>query len=178
MARAVVVEGIVTSELDVRGLSLTQPWAQLVAIDAKRFETRHPRFGRSYTGPVLIHAAKGWRVSDREMLWRSPFREALCAAGVRTCPRGVVLAAAELAGCYRFGPDDPQPHFGIDPAPHEAAFGNYTPGRVGLALRNVRPLERPIEAKGALGLWRVPPEVLDAVRSQLPGWPAAGEVQL
>lgn len=39
----------------MRGLTLTQPWAQLVAADAKRIETRSWR--THYRGPLAIHAA-------------------------------------------------------------------------------------------------------------------------
>lgn len=41
----------------MKGLSLTQPWATLVAIGAKRIETRI--WATSYRGPLAIHAAKG-----------------------------------------------------------------------------------------------------------------------
>ena len=45
----------------MRALSLTEPWATLVAIEAKRIETRSWQTG--YRGELLIHAAKnypGW----------------------------------------------------------------------------------------------------------------------
>ena len=38
-------------------LTLTQPWATLVAIGAKRIETRS--WATKYRGPLLIHAAAG-----------------------------------------------------------------------------------------------------------------------
>lgn len=40
----------------MKALSLTQPWASLVAVGAKRIETRSWR--TSYRGPLAIHAAK------------------------------------------------------------------------------------------------------------------------
>ena len=40
----------------MKALSLTQPWATLVVIGAKRIETRS--WHTSYVGPLLIHAAK------------------------------------------------------------------------------------------------------------------------
>ena len=40
----------------MKALSLTQPWATLVVIGAKRIETRF--WHTSYVGPLLIHAAK------------------------------------------------------------------------------------------------------------------------
>lgn len=42
----------------MKALSLTQPWATLVAIGAKKIETRS--WSTSYRGPVAIHASKGY----------------------------------------------------------------------------------------------------------------------
>jgi hypothetical protein len=41
----------------------------------------------------------------------------------------------------------------------EAQFGNYSEGRFGWILNNVRKLPEPIPFKGALGLFEVPDEV-------------------
>lgn len=41
----------------MKALTLTQPWATLVAIGAKRIETRS--WSTTYRGPLAIHAAKG-----------------------------------------------------------------------------------------------------------------------
>ena len=43
-------------------LSLWQPWASLVVIGAKRFETRS--WPTNYRGPLLIHAAQRWSPSQ------------------------------------------------------------------------------------------------------------------
>ena len=48
----------------MKALTLTQPWATLVAIGAKRIETRSWR--TSYRGPLAIHAAKGFPKWARE----------------------------------------------------------------------------------------------------------------
>lgn len=50
----------------MRCLTLTQPWATLVAIGAKRIETRS--WSTSYRGPLAIHAGKKWTREDRELL--------------------------------------------------------------------------------------------------------------
>ena len=42
----------------MKSLTLTQPWATLVAIGAKRIETRS--WSTSYRGPLAIHAATGY----------------------------------------------------------------------------------------------------------------------
>ena len=42
----------------MKALTLTQPWASLVAIGAKRIETRS--WSTPYRGLLAIHAAKGF----------------------------------------------------------------------------------------------------------------------
>jgi activating signal cointegrator 1 len=42
----------------MKAITLTQPWATLVAIGAKRIETRS--WPTNYRGPLAIHAAKGF----------------------------------------------------------------------------------------------------------------------
>src|SRR3954451_22243677 len=44
--------------ITIPALTLTQPWATLVAIGAKQIETRS--WGTSYRGWLAIHAAKGY----------------------------------------------------------------------------------------------------------------------
>lgn len=48
----------------MKALSLTQPWATLVATGAKQIETRS--WSTKYRGPLYIHAAKGFPAYARE----------------------------------------------------------------------------------------------------------------
>lgn len=154
----------------MKALTLTQPWATLIAIGAKRIETRSWR--TDYCGPIAIHAAKGLADFPNEAaMWdlalSEPFRAALTEGGYGNpgrLPRGCVVAVAFLAGC-RFveGFRANQPHRFTDGytastaewwlTEQEAAFGDYTPGRYAWLLADVRRLDEPIPARGALGLW-------------------------
>lgn len=147
-------------------LTLTQPWATLVAIGAKRIETRS--WPTSYRGPLLIHAAAGLGPGGRrEMIARcrsEHFDTALEAAGywpvsaIDHLPYGAIVAAAELFDCnaapgylaagWRY--DDGREWRLTE---QERAFGDYAPGRFAWLLDQVQPLATPIPAKGALGLW-------------------------
>lgn len=150
-------------------LTLTQPWATLIAAGHKRLETREWR--TSYTGPIAIHAAKGWKAEDRELLREEPFRSALIDAGDRGLllpsgepPRGAIVAIAYLSGCYRTpDPEDdlrihtPPLHnpggvLVLPPPEPERSFGNYGPRRWVWALGKVRAIQ-PIPMRGSLGLW-------------------------
>lgn len=144
----------------MKALSLTQPWATLVAIGAKRIETRS--WHTTYRGRLAIHAAKGLgSVGGHsgliDLCLRPPFAAALLAGGKGRIvpgddlPLGAIVATANLVlvedsrhaegTLRRYG------------APHERAFGDYSPGRYLWVLRDVRALPEPIPARGAMGLW-------------------------
>jgi hypothetical protein len=173
----------------MRGLTLTQPWATLVAIGAKQIETRG--WVTDYRGPIAIHAGQGLNpvggVSGlRELIADEPFRSVLrqwdAYMGTKMhadpgyyMPRGSIVAVADLVGCCPLGAiyardteDEPESlrtgYFsggGVfrTVTDQEHAFGDYGPGRYGWLLAGVRRLVTPIPYRGALGLWRVPDEV-------------------
>lgn len=147
-------------------LTLTQPWASLVAIGAKRIETRS--WNTTYRGPIAIHAAKGWPNEAKELVWREPFLACLREAGLVTfnnfigvagagearLPVGAVIATAQLDDTFPIT-EESWSYLLKFGAQHEADFGDYSyPGRFGWVLTDVSPLEEPVAAKGALGLWR------------------------
>lgn len=153
----------------MKALSLTQPWATLVAIGAKKIETRS--WSTAYRGTLAIHAAKSFPRSARDMLaLQEPFRSAFLAGGYRIgplrnpnwIPLGCIVATCSLLGCYRI-PDDERlfdlgpnrtPEFArLPPREPELSFGDYSPGRFAWILADVQRLDEPIPARGALGLW-------------------------
>jgi hypothetical protein len=132
----------------MKTLSLTQPWATLVAIGAKQFETRS--WPTRYRGPLAIHASKGFPKDCRELCLEEPFLTTLHNAGYpswRELPTGVVLCTCILFGC---GEVELLTRSISDT---EAIFGDYSDGRYAWRLTNVEQLPEPIAAKGALGLW-------------------------
>ncbi len=155
----------------MKAISLTQPWATLVAIGAKRIETRS--WSTRYRGPLAIHAAKGFPVTCQDLIGQMPFSAALLPRfrdgfkGVVTAlPRGSVIALARLIDCRRIVTRE---YIHADagassayransemfpPAEEpELSFGDYTHGRFAWILDDVVALAEPIPAKGALGLW-------------------------
>jgi len=155
----------------MKALTLTQPWASLVAIGAKRIETRSWR--TNFRGTIAIHAAKGFpseakRLCESVMVCRAlgwptlpnPLtQEALDGSKRRIAelPLGCVIATAFLNevlptvayGCLS-GVFEDYPDLDTD---QERAFGNYDRGRYGWVLENVKRTIAPIPVKGALGLW-------------------------
>lgn len=151
----------------MKALTLKQPWATLVAIGAKRIETRS--WQTSYRGRLAIHAAKGfpkWArlfttgpVCYEAVKSLYPWREAfgrVNSAG-EAYPLGVVLATCrlvdvvptEVVACRHNV-------FSVSLTPisaQEEAFGDYSPGHFAWILEDIKPLLEPIPAKGALSLW-------------------------
>lgn len=154
--------------MKIKVLTLTQPWATLVAIGAKRIETRS--WGTAYRGPLAIHAGKGlgdMTPTDFQRLCNSrPFYEALLPVAGRKVttgdwidtdllPRGAVIAVTDLWTCIKIDPSWGRhvPSYPLPPDEPERSFGNYAWGRYAWGLRNVRRLATPIPVRGALGLW-------------------------
>lgn len=145
---------------EMRGLSVTQPWASLIAIGAKRIETRS--WSVPYRGLVAIHASKKFPKAERALCWGDPFRTALMEGGLDGnddhLPLGMVIAVGTLTDVW--STDGMVAVNAMRPAgfdelltPKERAFGDYSPRRFGWVLRNVVALKTPVPAKGALGLW-------------------------
>lgn len=146
----------------MKALSLTQPWATLVAIGAKRIETRS--WNTTYRGAVAIHAAKGFPRDCQEGCAEEPFRAVLKAAGftnTNELPRGSIVAVARLFKTER------TEAVTLDANDDEHAFGDYAPGRFAWFLQGVQKLPEPVECRGSLGLWTVPLDVEAMVRRQL-----------
>ncbi len=171
----------------MKALSLTQPWATLVAIGAKRIETRSWR--TPYRGRMAIHAARNFPFQAREICNDQTFCSVLKqekeGSIVARMPLGSIVAVCDLVGCaeitlapviYEAATLGLPPESGsycVPPEDPEHSFGDYTPGRHAWLIANVRQLETPIACKGALSLWEVPSIVEELIRAQLNGEPVS-----
>lgn len=145
----------------MKAITLTQPWASLVAFGEKRFETRG--WGTNHTGQVAIHAAKGYPAWAREVAGEPLFRRVLARHGLtaETLPTGAIVGLVEIAGC---GPASVvRPLLSLQ----DEAFGDFSGGRWAWDLRSPVALAVPVPCKGALSLWDVPADVLAAVQAQI-----------
>lgn len=147
----------------MKALTLTQPWATLVAVGAKRLETRS--WYTRHRGWMAIHAAKGFPRWAKDMCLEPAFAEEL---GPNNLPTGVVLATCRLISCIPT--EELQEnrvieldsltawHFGLVKThfvmtDEERRFGDYSPGRWAWLLADVTRLNEPMPAKGSMGLW-------------------------
>lgn len=119
---------------NLTAITLWQPWATLIAIGAKEFETRH--WAISFRGPIAIHAAKRFDAEQYELCDKEPFRRVLRAAGYATpddLPLGTVVAVARLAACYETSV------WARGMSDQERAFGDWSPGRYAWRMADVAP---------------------------------------
>jgi len=136
----------------VKALTLTQPWATLVAIGAKKIETRS--WNTTYRGQLAIHAAKGFPQEAQHLCFQEPFRSYLGAYvklnetyfGSHSFPIGCIIATCNLVEVRKVIGT-------VVASEHELAFGNYAIGRYMWILENIVALPEPVPAKGALSLW-------------------------
>lgn len=129
----------------MRGLTLHQPWAQLIADGRKAFETRS--WDTRYRGPIAIHAG---RTVDAEYSIECGYRPG-------ALPVGAIVAVARLVGIITTEQaqrtfDDTMP---FARAREEFSHGDYSPGRYAWELGDVRAVPA-IAIRGAQGLWDVP----------------------
>jgi hypothetical protein len=151
----------------MKALTLTQPWATLVATGEKLVETRG--WTTPYRGRLAIHAAKHYPFQARALADAAPFRGRLdyhgATPGTLRGPEmfcSMVLATARLVDVlqmpYLVTREEWQYWLlPLSGRPHEYDFGEYAPGRYAFVLTDLLPLPTPTPARGSLGLWEWTP---------------------
>lgn len=147
---------------EIYAISLWQPWASLIAIGAKPFETRDwfpPKWLIGHR--IAIHAAM--KPMPRDVEDEEDFTKAFGGRGWRgTLPKGAIVCTAILAGAYQCGHSDRESvnvvrgvtgsralvRIALDP------FGDYAPDRVAWWLTDIEPLKVPLLRRGRQGFWK------------------------
>jgi hypothetical protein len=162
----------------MKAITLYQPWASLVAVGAKSFETRG--WKTSHRGKLAIHAGMK---PPSETLADVPAHniiETARALGfvepgaqhalrqLDRLPRGAVIAISNLTSCDEIRlhggrglsgaspgwlewPEAPEGIY--DPDERDIMFGDWSAGRYAWRLENVKELDVPVPARGKQGLW-------------------------
>jgi hypothetical protein len=146
----------------MKALTMTQPWAMLVALGENTIETRS--WSTRYRGMLAIHAAKAFPAEARALCAQEPYRSVLGGGGFvsdEDLPLGAVIALAQLDDVVPFTRTSlrevrTRAARGLLPR-FEADFGDFSPGRFGFVLSHVQRLADPVPARGMLGLWEVRP---------------------
>ncbi|MFD5020054.1 ASCH domain-containing protein [Paenibacillus sp. NPDC058367] len=144
----------------MKAITIVQPWATLIALGEKHFETRS--WATKHRGELAIHAGKK---IDKDACDQPEIRAALVRHGYTAdnLPTGAVLATCNLEDIYLI--NHHAEHMRLATSINEQglidevfegdeyAFGWYEEGRFAWKLSTLRKLPTPIPAKGQQGLW-------------------------
>lgn len=144
---------------NLKAISLWQPWASLVALAAKNYETRS--WETPYRGPLLIHAAKKWNGELEWIARDTAFYKYLCKVDnqVSRLPKGAYICLVDLVEIFPVEAVKERVTW------DERRFGDYSDGRYAWQLENVRTFE-PIPARGYQALWN-PLQDMDPATKQV-----------
>lgn len=150
------------TESDLRGLSMWQPWAGLLAMGLKKFETRP--WHTSWKGDVAICSTKGGpSPTDAAALLQEMGLDLTEEQRLLCGIRGTALAVARFGRIHT--------SFEITQSRlvsrQELAMGNYEPGRYAWAVESVELLRQQYAINGRQRLWRVSPEDALGIRNLL-----------
>ncbi len=157
----------------MKALTLWQPWASAIATGAKTIETRH--WSTSYRGQLAIHAAR--RKFKYELIEIGCWGYWCAALGITMgsrylgdiLPFGAIVAVCTLVDCkstesFTQGELDTHHYPPFVTAPTsiytwtERMMGDFSLGRFGWVLRDIKPLPEPIPYRGQQGLFQIPDE--------------------
>lgn len=132
----------------MKALSLTQPWATLIALGEKKFETRS--WACNYRGPLAIHASKNYPRWAKDLEETELFKSSLRSVnGIVTGQYSYPVCVTSVIGCY------PTHTWKENCDAKEIAFGDWSDNRWAWRLGPIEKIfgmaEFPV--KGHLGLW-------------------------
>lgn len=143
-------------------ITLHQPWAQLIVIGAKKYETRS--WQTSHRGPILIHAGRKYMADCQRLSTLDPFFTCLYNAGFKppALPLGAIVGMATIVDCQ---PTEKLTFDGLV-TDQERQFGDFRDGRWAWRLESHRTFPVPIPHNGQRGVFdildsQLPQEVLD-----------------
>ena len=143
----------------MRALTLWRPWTWAVCHAGKRIENRPWRPWLSVMGQeIALHAGKTYDRAGRAFIVGRGYNPPASLG----CPEGIVAVARVRAVFDRTDDAGTLARRGLPDAQHQWFFGPF-----GWLLDDVRVLARPIQCRGAQGLWTMPPDVEAEINRQL-----------
>jgi hypothetical protein len=171
----------------MRTLSIRQPWIDAILRFGKRLENRDWAAVPAYRGPILLHAsARRETRRDFQQARLTLLELGFDCPRIDELPMGAIVGRCNLVdvynqrntaghrypmvgsgstciGCgYRRLTTEEILHGGATSGPIVCPKRDpwTVPGTLGLVLENVQKLEKPLQWKGALGLFEVPDDIL------------------
>ncbi len=143
----------------IKAISLHQPWASLIAMGLKKFETRS--WPTNYRGKLVICAAlknTKQQQSNYEDL-ASSFGLDLTVHPWSSLPLGMAIAVCDLTECIEMTSEFIEAQSEV-----ELLCGHWEPGRFAWKLENLHPFSEPMPIKGKQGLWKILPDEFEQLR--------------
>lgn len=137
----------------MKAITIKQPWATLIALGEKKFETRS--WATKHRGPIAIHAGKS--IDLDAYVEFADVLESYGYESFKDLPTGAVISRANLIECHKVIKEYPEQStaeveaFYIDGKEYD--YGFYEEGRYAWELKDVLNFIKPIPAKGQLSLW-------------------------
>lgn len=126
-------------------LSLTEPYATIIKKGKKTIETRS--WKTNYRGKLYIHASST-KISKE---YREN-KDLMNLVDINNLNYGYIICSCELVDCIEMT-DDFIEKVKLDN--EEYISGIYARGRYAWILKNIEILDKPIKAKGHLGIWNL-----------------------
>lgn len=145
-----------------KALTVHQPYAALICLGLKRYETRSRR--TSVRGPIVIHAARTLPIARGEIRRYGRYEllrddhglmlvgDGLPRGGALRLPVGAFIGTATITDCTQVTVDDLAA--GLYPR-DQIALGDFTPGRWLWHLDQPHPIP-PVPGRGQLGFFPAP----------------------
>jgi hypothetical protein len=133
----------------MKAISILQPWATLIVLGHKHFETRS--WATKHRGPLLIHSGRRYTTAAQSLSELPPFSTHVPPGPL---PLGQLIGYCTLDACL------PTEQALPEVSPDEHTFGDYRSGRHAWRLTNPHPFAHPIHWQGQLGLFTIPDELL------------------
>jgi hypothetical protein len=140
----------------IKAISLRQPWATLVVLGAKQYETRD--WPTAHRGLLAIHASRSFPEKIAQMCEQEPYRSVLRRAGYNygaDLPRGAVIGTVTVVEVHATEELDLSRL-----TAEELAFGDFGPGRFAWKLAEPRLLTEPIKMAGQLRIYEIPDKLI------------------
>lgn len=142
----------------MKAITLYQPWATLLVLGIKRYETRSWR--TLFRGPIFIHAARKSVEVPEEI---RGFMVGRTGTAVEDLPHGAIVGVVNIYNCRPIIMADRR-----EQSMTELLLGDWTSGRW-LWLCHSHLVIEPIPCKGRQRIWSIPNELRDRVRAKLKG---------
>jgi phage N-6-adenine-methyltransferase len=134
-----------TVDLEYKAISLWQPWASLIPLGLKHYETRG--WKTSYRGKLLICATAAKSKQHKEYL---KIKDELRLPPWDTFTHGYAIALVDLVDCIHMSAE-----FIAEQSRTEILGGDWQVGRYAWKLENIQPLAKPFAVKGKQGFFSI-----------------------